>query len=247
MPTANDFATRALQMLGVADAIDTISSEDADLALTVLNEWIDQLGTQRQAIYTVVRTTKTLANGTASYTIGTGGNIDIARPVWIQNVGLVLDTGASTLTEVPRRLFTDDEWASISQKSLGSGLISGVYYDYAWSSGLGTIYPWPVPNVGTTQLVLYVPTVLTEFANLSTSYTFPPGYERAIRTNLAMELTPYFPNRDRDNQLILQQALSSMLRIKRANVRLQNVPIDRALTRSGRGAVTESQFLGGTF
>lgn len=248
MPTAHDFATRSLQMLGVADAIDTISSEDADLGFTLLNEWMDQLGVQRNAIYTVLRATpKTMTTDKASYTIGTGGEIDIVRPVWIQNVGLILDTGSPVLTEVPRRLFTDDEWAETSQKTLGSGLLRGIWYDHDWQAGLGKIYPWPVPNVGTTQLVLYVPTVLTEFDDLATDYTFPPGYERAIRTNLAAELMPYYPNQNRDDEKIERQARTAMLRIKRANVRLQEVPIDRALTRRGRGTLTESQFLGGTF
>jgi len=247
MPTANDFITRSLQLLGVADAIDTISPEDADLGLTVLNEWMDQLGTQRNAIFTVLQKTHVLENGTTSYTIGVGGTINVARPVWIQNARLVIDTGATTATTISIRLFTDDEWAQISQQSLKSSLARGIWYDHDWSAGLGKIYPWPVPNVGTTRLELYLPTTLVEFADLTTAYTFPPGYERAIRTNLAEELAPYYPNRGRDDAVIIRQARTAMLRIKRANVRLQAVPIDRALTRSGRGTLTESQFVGDHF
>ena len=153
MPSANDFATRALQSIGVADAIDTISSEDAALALNVLNEWIDQLGIQRNTIYTVKRQTHTLASGTSSYTIGSSGTINVARPIWIEDVGLILDTGSSTPVEVPRQLFTDDEYAGIAQKTLQSGLIQGIWFDHEWVAGLGNIHVWPVPNVSTTQLV----------------------------------------------------------------------------------------------
>jgi hypothetical protein len=167
MPSANDFATRALQSIGVAGAIDTISSEDAALALNVLNEWIDQLGIQRNTIYTVKRQTHTLASGTSSYTIGSGGTINVARPIWIENVGLILDTGSS-----------------------------------------------------------------------------PPGYERAIRSNLAVELAPFYGIPVSPD--LRDQASTSMLRIKRANVRIREVPIDPSLTRRSR-TMTNSQFRGGLF
>ena len=228
MPSANDFATRAFQSIGVAGAVDTISSEDAALALNVLNEWIDQLGIQRNTIYTVKR----------------GGTINVARPIWIQDVGLILDTGASTPVEAPRQLFTDEEYAGIAQKTLQSGLIQGIWFDHEWASGLGNIHVWPVPNVGTTQLVLYLPTPLTEFADLSTAYTFPPGYERAIRSNLAVELAPFYGIPVSPD--LRQQASSAMLRIKRANVRMREVPIDPSLTRRSR-TMTNSQFRGGLF
>ena len=244
MPSANDFATRALQSIGVVGAIDTIASEDAALALNVLNEWIDQLGIQRNTIYTVKRQTHTLASGTSSYTIGSGGTINVARPIWIENVGLILDTGSSTPVEAPRQLFTDDEYAGIAEKTLQSGLIQGIWFDHEWASGLGNIHVWPVPNVATTQLVLYLPTPLTEFADLSTAYTFPPGYERAIRSNLAVELAPFYGIPVSPD--LRQQASSSMLRIKRANVRIREVPIDPSLTRRSR-TMTNSQFRGGLF
>ena len=168
----------------------------------------------------------------------------MARPIWIENVGLILDTGASTPVEVERALFTDDEYAQISQKTLQSSLIQGVWYDYDWAAGLGNLHVWPVPNVATTQLVLYLPTPLTEFADLSTAYTFPPGYERAIRSNLAVELAPFYGIPVSPD--LRQQASSSMLRIKRANVRIREVPIDRSLTQRSR-TMTNSQFRGGLF
>ena len=244
MPSANDFITRSLQSIGVADTVDSISAADADLGLKVLNEWMDQLGVQRNSIYTVTRNTHTLAASTQSYTIGTGGNINIVRPGWIQNVGLILDTGASTPVEVERTLFTDDEWASVTQKTLASELMQGIWYDHSWSAGLGRIYPWPVPNVGTTDLVLYVPTALTEFADLSTNYTFPPGYARAVRSNLALELAPFFGVPV--TPALQSQAASSLIRIKRANVRMRQIPVDPSLTRRSR-LMTNSRFRGGDF
>ena len=92
--------------------------------------------------------------------------------------------------------------------------------------------------------MLYLPTPLTEFADLSTAYTFPPGYERAIRSNLAVELAPFYGIPVSPD--LRNQASSAMLRIKRANVRIREVPIDPSLTRRSR-TMTNSQFRGGLF
>ena len=247
MPSATDFAARALRLLGVIDPTETPSAEDAETAFDCLNDWIDQLGTERQSIYFITRTVHTLSNGTASYTIGSGGTINMARPVWIDNVGLIIDTADPTPVEIAIRLMTDDEWAQRSQKTLTSNLVQGIWYDHNWSSGLARIYVWPIPNLDSTQLVLYTPTALTEFADLSTDYTFPPGYRTAILWNLANELAPFYPAVQPDPR-VAKKADEKLAWLKRANLRLSEVYIDRAiLQRRGAGTVTNSQFLSGVF
>lgn len=247
MPSANDFAAASLRMLNVIAPGEDPSSEDGELAFDVLNRWIDSLGTQRQTIYFVARTTKTLTSGTASYTVGSGGDINIVRPAWIDNAGFVLDTTASTPVEIPIRVLTDDEYAIWPEKTLQSNAVLGVWYDHNWSSGLARVYPLPIVNVSTTQLVLYTPTALTQFADQSTSYTFPPGYQRAIVNNLALELTPYYAAA-KPPQNLPQLAAMSLADVKRANLRLSEVYVDRAITqRRGTATVTPSQFTSGMF
>lgn len=233
MASGHDFAQWALQDLGVLEATETPSAEDAELCLDALNQMIDAWGVERATIYTLLRTTKTLASGTASYTIGSGGSINIVRPVSIYRARLVIDTTASTATEIPQVVYRDDEWAAIAQKSQQSSLSQGIYYDRNWSAGLGLIYPWPIPNVGTTQLVLYTPTALTEFADGTTDYTFPPGYRRAIRKNLALEVSPAFDATPSEE--LRTQARESFAKIKRANFRPSAVRFDPALIGHGRG------------
>ena len=247
MPSANDLGTRALQLLGVIDPTETPASEDSELYLDVLNDWIDELGTQRQSIYYELRTAHTLVSGTASYTIGSGGTINIVRPLWIERAGLIIDTTASTPVEVPIRVLTDDERADVPQKTLQSNLVMGVWYDHNWSAGLARVFVYPIPNVSTTQLVLYTPQALTEFADLSTDYTFPPGYRTAILWNLANELAPFYPSVKPDPR-IAAKAADKLAWIKRGNMRLSEVYIDRAVVqRRGAGTVTASQFSSGIF
>lgn len=247
MPSANDFSKASLQLLNVIQAGEDPSSEDGQLAFDVLNRWMDSLGTQRQTIYYVLRTAHTLTSTTASYTIGSSGTINIVRPLWIENAGLILDTGASTPVEVPIRVLTDEERAQIPQKTLQSNLVQGVWYDHNWSASLARVFVYPIPNVGTTQLVLYTPVALVEFADQSTDYTFPPGYERTIVFNLALELTAYYPAATVPQNLA-KFAVDSMANLKRANLRLSEVFVDRAISqRRGSATVTASQFASGNF
>lgn len=243
MPSANDFSAASLRLLNVISAGEDASAEDGQQAFDVLNRWVDWLGTQRQTIYFLTRTAHTLVSGTASYTIGSGGTINIARPVWIDHAGLILNTADATPTEAPIRVLTDDEYQAWPQKTLQSSLSAGVWYDHNWSSGLGRVYPLPIPNVGTTQLVLYTPTAVTEFAAQATDYTFPPGYERAIVYNLAQELTAYYPAATPPPNLEML-ASSSLADLKRANLRLSHAEIDGALTRR-TGTLSRMKFLSG--
>ena len=244
MSSANDFAGYALRLLNVIQPGEDPSAEDGQTAFDVLNRWVDWLGTQRQTIYFLTRTAHTLTASTASYTIGSGGTIDIARPVWLDHAGLVIDTGASPVTEVPIRVLTEDEYQSWSQKALTSSLSGAVYYDHNWSAGLGRVYPLPIPDVGTTQLVLYTPTAITEFANQSTDYTFPPGYARAITYNLAGELTAYYPAATPPPNLATLAA-DSLADVKRANFRPDHLVFDPSLHRRAR-TLSRMRFLSGS-
>lgn len=229
--TGEDLIVAALRTIGALGAGETPDGDQTADALDRLNDLIDAWGTQRLTIYALTRTTKTLTASTATYTIGTGGAINIVRPVWIQNAGLILDTTATVPVEVPIDLFTDDEWAALPAKTLTSPLVSGIYYDHGWASGLATISVYPIPTVGTTQLVLYCPTALTSMA-LATGYAFPPGYARLLRYGLAFELAEEWgltANVDR----VEAKYREAMADVKRANTRISELSTDPALWGGG--------------
>lgn len=230
MPSATNFITGALQDLGVLAAGASPEGADGSDALTVLNQMRDALGLERLFMHTVVRTTKTLAASTASYTIGSGGDINIVRPVSIDHAMLVIDIAATEPTEVPIGNLDAAEYAAWPQKALEASRPEAIYYDKSWSAGMGRIYPLPIPDVGTTQLVLYTPGVAVgSFADLTTNYTFPPGYERAIRKALALELAPSYPGAV-ISQLLVKQAAESKAWVKVANLQRMPLGCDPALT-----------------
>lgn len=230
--TARDLITATLRSIRVLGVGDTLLAEDANDALNRLNDWIDGLALERLSIYYVARTTKMLGNNIASYTIGTGGDINIVRPTQIESAGLIQDTTVPTPYERPLEVWTDQRYQGCHQKTLTSTYPTAIYYDHNWVAGLGTVYLWPIPtDCALTQLVLYTPTALREFATLDTAYTFPPGYRRFLRTNFAGEVASEYGKQLTGDQV--QAARHSKAQIKRGNVRPAETRVDRALVRGG--------------
>jgi hypothetical protein len=220
MPTAQYFVDGALREIGVLATGETAPGSEGDEALAIVNDCLDALGAERLSMYSVLRTAKTLASGTASYTVGSGGDLNIVRPTWIEDATLVYDTSASTPTELPIVILTDEEYAVWPQKTLQSSQSNAIYYDHSWAAGLGLIYPLPIPDVATTQLVLYTPQQpATQFADYATtSYTFPPAVRRMLRKCLALELAPSYPGAT-VSPLLVQQAKEAKSQFKSSNVR----------------------------
>lgn len=229
MPSATTLVYGALRLCngGLARPGRTASPEELADGLLRLNDLVDAWGVERLTMYQLLRTLKTLASGTPTYTIGAGGSINMVRPDRIDYARLIIDTSASPVTEIDVAIWTDQQWAAISQKTLTNPLPHGIYYDRGWTAGLGLISIWPIPNVGTTQLVLYTKQALTAFADLTTVYTFPPGYAEALRYNLALRLAPEFGGvRDTGTVQLAKDALG---KIKRANIQAVQVGVDSAL------------------
>lgn len=232
--TARELITDVLTDIKVLGAGENLQPEDAVFCLRSLNQWIDGLALDRRTKFFRVRTTKALASGTDTYTIGTGGDINIVRPTEIDHDGarLIIDSSADPTTEIPVHVFTDQEWQAIAQKELESPLVRGLRYDRNWSAGLARIYLWPIPNAGGTSLVLYTDQALAQFANLTTDYTFPPGYERFFRTNFRAEIAgagSYNKTLTREQS---QQAIEARRLVKRANDRPVAAGMDAALLKN---------------
>lgn len=233
--TAKYFVEAALQEIGVLASGETAPGSEGVEALAIANDFLDALGAERLSMFSVLRTAHTLTSGTASYTIGAdGGNIDIDHPTWIEDAMLVIDTTASTPNEIPLRILTDGEYAAWPTKTLQAPQSNAIYYDHAWSAGYGRIYVLPIPNVNTTQLVLYTPQQpASQFADYNTTaYTFPPAMRRMLRKNLALELAASYPAAT-VSPLLVQQAKESKSQFKSSNVRPLLKQGNRALSGPG--------------
>lgn len=222
--------------MGVLGAGQTAPAGQANFALTVLNDsLIDAWKLDRLLIHTVTRLTWTLVSGTASYTVGTGGTVSIARPSTMNMQGCrvaFIDTANGTpYTELPLDMLTDDAFQAIPQKTLAATYPTAWYYNPTYTSSAapyGTLTLYPVTNIGTLLGVIYVPVAASSVA-LSDTIALPPGYTRFYRTNLALEMLDAFPVSTERAARIALKARESKADVQRVNTRLVELGVDAAL------------------
>ena len=189
MATVRDVVTGALQEIGVVAAGEAPSDADASIGLRALNDLMDQWAADRLLIYTLTRSTWTIVASTRDYTIGSGGDVSIARPIYIDHVNFV-DSTPDPDIEYQLSHLTEDAWSRVPQKALTSTLPTAWYYDAAYP--LGTLSFRPTPTSSTLTGIIYAPTAVAEFSALATSVALPPGYRRMLLKNLALNLAPSF-------------------------------------------------------
>lgn len=183
MATARDLIKRSLLLIGVVGQGEDVEASEANDALSALNDMLDSWSADSRAVYEESRESFTLT-GASSYTIGSGGDFDTTRPIRIESAFV-----RSGETDYPLRLVDKKQYARISQKSLSSSYPNYLYYDADYP--LGNIVLWPKPISGYT-LHLYSLKPLSNIADLDTAISLPPGFSRAIRYNLACEVSPEY-------------------------------------------------------
>ena len=227
--TVLDIATDALAELGVIAAGDVPSDADAQLCLSGLNDLVDQYAAERLAIYTLTRTTIDIVVSTQTYTIGSGGDVAIARPVYIDHVNFV-DAAPSPAIEFQLSELSEDAWSRVPQKALTATLPTSWYHDKEFP--LDTLTFWPNPTSSTLTGVIYAPTAVAEFAALSTSVALPPGYRRMLIKSLAVEVASSFERQPSPSLIIA--AAESRATVKRANKRQIDMTLEAAALIQGR-------------
>lgn len=221
--TALDLITGALRLIGVTASGESISANEAADALSALNDLLDSWSTQSLLIPNRVREVFPLVSGQQSYTIGTGGNFNTARPMRIEHALLQI-TSVTPALEIPLKLLTEDEFAGIVIKGMNS-----TYPLYAYAEGtfpLETLNVWPVPNQ-VNNIVLYSWKQLANIASLTTVFNLPPGYNRALRHHLAIELAPEFGRSVAPEVVAVADA--AVADIKRMNFKPSYMTVDDAL------------------
>lgn len=170
-------------VIGVIGQNETPTSSEASLGLRTLNSMLALWANDRTFAYTVTTNSGALTNGQSSYTIGTGGDFNITRPVTIDYAYIRLNN-----VDFPLQKINSQDYDSIPFKDNHS-FPSFFYYDGNFP--LATIKIYGVPSSGMT---LFFDTwiQLTQFSNLVNDLTFPPGYEMAIIYNLAKFLSPHY-------------------------------------------------------
>jgi hypothetical protein len=164
------------------------------------------------------------STGAQSYTIGPGGNFNIARPIKINAAYARLNAGSATPIDYPVRMIeAREDYARIALKALVS-FPDFAFYDPSYP--LGTLYMYPVPN-SSFELHIVTMDVLPQFATAATVVTLPPEYTAAIRYNLACYLAPSYQLPISGDLKAL--AMNAKRVVKRMNSQLQTMSMPRGL------------------
>lgn len=234
MSTARDLIRGSLRLIEAIATGETPCADELADGLTALNELVAGWSNKNLLIFNKVREVFPLVVGQASYTMGPTGNFDTARPQRIENAA-VLIPGAQPI-EIPIDIINQDEWAAIAVKSVQSSVPNRLYAEGTYP--LETLDPWPIPNVAN-SLVLYSWKPLSSFANANATVDLPPGYYRALRYNLAVEIAPEYGKEV--SAAVAAVAVESKADIMRMNSKPRHLSTDEAI----RGRKTRFNYLTG--
>lgn len=187
MATWLEVITDAYYELGVLNAADTLSAEDAALGLSRLNDLLDLWNAERQTIYREQFNTFTITPNLQPHTIGPSGatwTMTTNRPVSIDGANLVLNTSTPDI-HIPLEILTYPEWLMLPTPAQTGSVPTKLYYDPTWPNG--SVYLWTVPTVAY-EIQLMTRAVLAQVA-LSDTFTLPPGYKTAITLTLTEDLS----------------------------------------------------------
>ncbi len=230
MPTALDLVKRSMRLMRTLAPDQNPTTQEATDGLNVLNSMLDSWSTERLMIYQVQQTTHTWTANSASRTIGSGGDFNTTRPTKIAEEGNFMRDG-STSIDYPLLILGDrDSYDRILLKTSTSSYPQWLFADMGFP--LITLYVWPVP---TQSLSLHLNSwkPLQNFSTLTTDMALPPGYQRAIEYNLAIEYAPEF-----GSAANITDDVRNIARMSKSSIKAVNKPdlvarIDNALLGHG--------------
>lgn len=217
MTTVSTVLNLALKDAQVIGEGDTASAETTADALETLSEMLALWQIERMYVY-AQKDDSFVPTGAQSYTVGSGGVVDITRPVKIDAAYWNYNG-----SDIPIEILTSfEDYEYIITKTFVSN--PNVMF-YLPSYPLGTLYLYPQPNNGTVHLVTRVQLPIP--ATTTDTLTLPPEYVLPIRASLAEMLcatfhTPLSPD-------IASLAARSRKVLKRNNLRINELSMPAAV------------------
>lgn len=210
MATAGDIINGSLRLLGVLAEEETPSAATAQDALTAMNQMIDSWNTERLSVFATQDQVFTWPAGQLNRTLGPSGDFVGNRPVLLDDATYFKDPGTGVSYGI--KFINQQQYDGIAVKTVTSTYPQVIFVNNTYPNVDMFVYPRP-----TRDLEWHFISVeeLTQPALLDTVLSFPPGYLRAFRYNLACELAPEFgvePSRQ-----VQRIAMTSKRNLKRIN------------------------------
>ena len=197
MTTANDQINGALRLLGVLAEGETPSAATSQDALIALNQMIDSWNTERLSVF-------------STNTLGPTGTLVGQRPILVDDSTYFRDPANGISFGI--KLINQQQYNGIAVKTVTSTYPQVMWVNMTYPDI--EIYVYPVP---TKPLEFHFVSVepLMSVPNLTTEITMPPGYLRAFKYNLALEIAGEFGINP--NPQVSRIAMTSKRNLKRIN------------------------------
>ena len=185
--TAGDQINGALRLLGVLAEGETPSAATSQDALNALNQMIDSWNTERLAVFSTQDQVFSWLPGLISRTLGPTGDFVGNRPILLDDSTYFKDAASGISYGI--KIINQQQYDGIAVKTVTSTYPQVIWINMSYPDI--EMYVYPVP---TKTLEWHFVSVeeLTQPALLATTLSFPPGYLRAFRYNLACEFAPEF-------------------------------------------------------
>lgn len=202
----------SLEELGVYEPGETINAADIARCLQMANDLLDSWSNESLACYAILEESFPLVATKSSYTVGQTGTPDInaVRPLKIVQAYMQDFNGNNYGLDI----FEQDRWNDLGLRTVTAQIPSVIFYDPQYPLGVINIFPVPLINY---NVFFDSMRQLTEFPDSNTTISFPPGYQRALRTNIAVEVADHYGVTPSQN--LMRKASVSLGNIKRTNIR----------------------------
>ena len=166
---------------------ETPSAETANDALFALRQMIDSWDTERLSVFSTQDQVFSWPSGERTRTLGPTGDFVGLRPVLLDDATYFRDPQTNVSYGI--KFINQQQYNGIAVKTVTSTYPQVIFTNMTYPDIEMVIYPVPLRLL---EWHFISVEKLTQPALLSTEMSFPPGYLRAFRYNLACELAPEF-------------------------------------------------------
>jgi len=182
--TPSDIINLALKTANVIGVGQTPLAQDTNDCFNQLNMMMAQWQRRRYMVYNLV-TVGLQATGALTYSVGTGGDFNITRPVKLESAFFRMNKNTPLPVDYSLEVLrAQEDYNRISIKNLNA-FPQYAYYNTGFP--LGELYVWPVPN-NQYEIFISVMVQLEAFQTINDQIVLPPEYLDALHWNLARRI-----------------------------------------------------------
>jgi len=214
MPTASDLIHSSMRLIGAIASGETLETYELNDGLVSLNQMLASWNTEGASLVARKRLLISVLGTNGPYTLP-------ERPVRIEAASVAAGGIDSQL-----EIVDSAGWEATPEKQAQSVYVRKLYCDYGYPAAV--VYIAPIPRMAG-QLEMWIYVSLAQLNSLAQVIDLPPGYEAAVRYNLAMALLPEYPRAQPDPTLAAQAQMykASLVQLNAGN-HMQSQPAQPA-------------------